>query len=92
MGVTTAEIRYYIHPEAFDNADPAFNDIPASLEEYADERKEALTETFPGARIKVRIDFGRNFAYAVDEGIMDAVDEIARAIFERGTFWQDPQR
>jgi hypothetical protein len=90
MGATT-EITYYVAPDSFDSADKQYNDIPASLEAYADELEEGLAYAFPGAKVDVQVAHGRSFAFQGDDDVLDMVQDIARDIFDRGEFWQAPQ-
>lgn len=85
------EITYYIGPDAFDSVDPQHNDIPASLEAYADAVDEALAAAYPGATIAVEVAFGRGSAWADDDDITEDVDRIANTVYQSNTFWETPR-
>lgn len=90
MSATTTEITYFVSPDSFDSADPAFNDIPASLEAYADQVDAALTAAYPDAKITVEVAFGTSSAYAGDNDISEDVERIAAQVYQRDEFWQEP--
>jgi hypothetical protein len=94
----TATIHIWISEDSLGDADPQYNDIATSHENYTAELTEALAVAYPGSAIEVRMGHGRDVVYwddsdiasAEDEDLAEAVSELSGRIFERGTFWADP--
>lgn len=77
--------------EGFFGNDPTDNlNVDASISNYENELKEALTKAFPTAEIT--LEYGSYAGASLvlsDDSIEEEVSEIVARVYERGTFWTE---